>query len=188
MGAKRIKKRRFAPDIARVNRALRAIVANTSSATRPGVAPMPIWELTGPLPGPEDADSPLPAIRPELVDPVIVITDPHVVMDFEGTGTRIARMLDPDQEKVLLWLIDKSRHLDGRNIDSEFAIDMGPEIKSRMMGATLATLAEKGRARIIATGDESKVVVQMIYGPDDYAQDRAEVEAQYRRLFPHRTQ
>src|SRR5947209_8126091 len=47
-GAKKIKKRRFVPNMARVNRALRGIVANTSTDTQAGVAPVPKWELTRP--------------------------------------------------------------------------------------------------------------------------------------------
>jgi hypothetical protein len=164
VGAKKIKKRRFVRGVTRVSRALRAIAATTRHDVPADGAPVPIWELTGPVPS---GDAPVPAIRPELVDPVIIITDPYVVADFEATGLHMARILDPDYEKVLLLLIDTSRDLDGRQIDAEFAIDMGPEIRDRTIGRTLARLAAKGRLRIIATGDESRVIVQMIFRPED---------------------
>ena len=183
MGAKKIKKR-GRPDVERVNRSLHAITRTVSGNPQPDVAPVPIWELTRAIP--DDPDAPLPAIRPELVDPVVVVADPHLVADFEKTGLRIARLRDSDQGRVLLWLIDKSRALSGRRVDDEFAIDYGPEIKSRMIGGTLAELARKGHLRIVATFDESKVIIQMIFGPEDYSQDPAEIEAQFRRLFPNK--
>lgn len=171
MSAKKIKKskkRGFVPDTGRVNRALEAIAANSvSSDMPPGAAPVPIWELTKPLSGPENPNGFVPAIRPELVDPVIILTDPYVVADFETTGMRMARMQDPDEEKVLLYLIDTSRDLDARKVDTEFAIDMGPELNNRTMGTTLASLAKKGRARVVATRDARKVIIQMIFRPED---------------------
>lgn len=148
------------------------------------MAPIPIWDLTGPLPGPDEPYAPLPAIRAELVDPVVIITDPHIVTDFEANGLRMARLFDTDAEKVLLWLIDKSRDLDRRQIDAEFAIDMGPEIRNRKMGACLAEMAAKGRLRVIATRDGSKVIAQLALTSEDRARDRTEIEADFRRLFP----
>lgn len=189
MGAKKIKKRRFVPDTGRVNRALIAIGTNTVIYDLPinaSVAPIPVWGFTDvPMPGPDNPDAPIPAIRPELVDPVVVLSDPHIVADFEKTGLRLARIADEDHEKVLLWLIDKSRALENRNMDSEFAIDMGPAIKNREMGETIAGLVRHGRARAIATGDDSKVILQLIFTPADYAPGREAIEATCKRLFPH---
>ena len=109
MSAKKIRKRRFVPDLGRVNHALRAIAENTLTYYwKQCAAAMPVWEFnsTVPMPGPDDANAPIPAIRPELVNPVLIITDPHVVADFEATGMPIARLGDVDQERVLLWVID----------------------------------------------------------------------------------
>lgn len=169
MGAKKIKKKRaFVPDVARVNRAFRAIVDSPSIDAPVDAAPVPEWELNYALPSADDPDAPIPAIKAELVDYVVIIKDSHLVADFEAAGIRMARLLNSDQERVLLWLIDKSRDLDRRKIDDEFAIDMGPEIRNRTFGGILACLAKKGLLRIIATSDRRTVIVQFIVKPEDY--------------------
>jgi hypothetical protein len=91
---------------------------------------------------------------------MIVVADPHVVEDFEATGLRLERLDSLDQEKLLLWLIDKSRDLDKREVDAEFARDFGSEIAQRTLGATFAEMVRKGGLRAMATRDNTRLIVQ----------------------------
>lgn len=176
MGAKRIKKTRNTlglpeptlrlPDTEENRRAivlhfaLRAIAENNLSIHMPSeAAPVPTWALNGPVPSLDKPNRPIPAIRPEFVDGVFIITDPHIVDDFEKHRP-IARLLEPLEESVLLWLIDKSRLLEHRDMDTEHSIEFGPAIKGRRLGSTLAELAENGFVRVVATHDRGKLILQ----------------------------